>query len=119
MVRHLENLGLTVLQAENGEQAIEIALARRPDVVLMDMDMPVVAGSEATRTLRMCGFSAPVLALTAHKSESERVKALAAGCNSVVEKPMTRASLLTALSAALAPKFASAVPQNQDNTHGA
>ena len=83
------------------------------------MDMPVVAGSEATRTLRMCGFSAPVLALTAHKSESERVKALAAGCNSVVEKPMTRASLLTALSAALAPKFASAVPQNQDNTHGA
>ena len=103
-VRHLEQLGLTVLQAENGEQAIEIALARRPDVVLMDMEMPVVAGGEATRTLRMCGYSAPVLALTTHKGEVQRMQALAAGCNSVVEKPLTRGSLLTALSSALAPK---------------
>ena len=109
VVRHLERLGLTVLQAENGEQAIEMALAKRPDVVLMDMDMPVVAGSEATRTLRMCGYSAPILALTAHKSEEERTRALAAGCNSIVEKPMTRASLLTALSAALAPNAAPGV----------
>ena len=105
VVRHLEQLGLTVLQAENGEQAIAIALAKRPDVVLMDMDMPTVAGGEATRTLRMCGFSAPILALTAHKSAEEHSKALAAGCNSVVDKPMTRASLLTALSVALAPKL--------------
>lgn len=109
VARHLERLGLTVLQAENGEQAIEVALAKRPDVVLMDMDMPLVAGSEATRTLRMCGFSAPILALTAHKSDEERTRALAAGCNSIVEKPMTRASLLTALSAALAPNAATAV----------
>jgi signal transduction histidine kinase/CheY-like chemotaxis protein len=104
VVRHLEQLGLTVLQAVNGEQAIEIALAKRPDVVLMDMEMPVVAGPEATRTLRMCGFSAPVLALTAHKGEDGRLRALAAGCNSVVEKPLTRSSLLTALSTALAPE---------------
>ncbi len=103
VVRLLEQLGLTVLQAENGEQAIEIALSRRPDFVLMDMDMPVVAGEEATRTLRMCGFSAPVLALTAHKGEAERLRALAAGCNGVVEKPLTRASLLVALSTELAP----------------
>ena len=106
VVRYLEQLGLTVLQAENGVQAVEIALAKRPDVVLMDMDMPLVAGAEATRTLRMCGFSAPVLALTAHKGEAERTRALAAGCNSVAEKPLTRASLLTALSTALAPKAA-------------
>ena len=104
VVRHLEQLGLSVLQAENGEQAIEIALGKRLDVVLMDMEMPVVAGGEATRTLRMCGFSAPVLALTAHNSEAERTRALAAGCNSVLEKPLTRASLLTALASALAPR---------------
>ncbi|HTE15082.1 MAG TPA: CHASE2 domain-containing protein, partial [Burkholderiales bacterium] len=103
VVRHLEQLGLTVLQAENGEQAIEIALAKRPDVVLMDMDMPVVAGAEATRTLRMCGFSAPVLALTAHKSEEQRLRALAAGCNGLIDKPLTRSSLLVPLSTALAP----------------
>jgi two-component system, sensor histidine kinase len=103
VVLHLEQLGLSVLQAENGEQAIEIALAKRPDVVLMDMDMPVVAGAEATRTLRMCGFSAPVLALTAHKGEEQRLRALAAGCNGVIEKPLTRSSLLVPLSTALAP----------------
>jgi signal transduction histidine kinase/CheY-like chemotaxis protein len=104
VVRHLEQLGLTVFQAVNGEQAIEIALAKRPDVVLMDMEMPIVAGAEATRTLRMCGFSAPVLALTAQKGETSRLRALAAGCNSVVEKPLTRSSLLAALSTALAPE---------------
>jgi CheY-like chemotaxis protein len=103
VVQHLEQFGLTVLQAENGEQAIEIALARRPDVVLMDMEMPIVAGVEATRTLRMCGFSAPVLALTAHKGEEYRLAALGAGCNGLIEKPLTRSSLLVPLSAALAP----------------
>ena len=100
----LRQLGLTVFEAENGEKAIAIALAQRPDVVLMDMDMPIVGGAEATRTLRLCGFSAPVLALTAHKGEDERLRALAAGCNSVVEKPLTRASLRAALSTALAPQ---------------
>jgi two-component system, sensor histidine kinase len=103
VVRHLEQLGLTVLQAENGEQAIEIALAKRPDVVLMDMEMPVVAGGEATRTLRMCGFSAPILALTARKDEEGRLRALASGCNGLIEKPLTRSSLLVPLAAALAP----------------
>ena len=103
VVRHLEQLGLTVLQAENGEQAIEIALAKRPDVVLMDMEMPVVAGAEATRTLRMCGFSAPILALTAQKGEEGRLRALAAGCNGLIEKPLTRSSLLVPLATALAP----------------
>jgi signal transduction histidine kinase/ActR/RegA family two-component response regulator len=103
VVRHLEQLGLTVLQAENGEQAIETALAKRPDVVLMDMEMPVVGGAEATRTLRMCGFSAPILALTAQRGEADRTRALAAGCNSIIEKPLTRSSLLVPLAAALAP----------------
>jgi CheY-like chemotaxis protein len=103
VVQYLEQFGLTVLQAENGEQAIEVALAKRPDVVLMDMELPVVAGVEATRTLRMCGFSAPVLALTAHKGEEYRLLALGAGCNGIIEKPLTRSSLLVPLSAALAP----------------
>ncbi len=107
--RHLTHLGLTVLQAENGEQAIEMTLRERPDVVLMDMDMPIIGGVEATRTLRMCGFSAPVLALTAHKSEHDRNAALGAGCNGVIEKPLTRASLHIALAAALAPRATAAL----------
>jgi CheY-like chemotaxis protein len=103
VVQYLEQFGLKVLQAEDGEKAIEMALAQRPDVVLMDMELPVVAGVEATRTLRMCGFSAPVLALTAHKGEAYRLLALGAGCNGLIEKPLTRSSLLVPLSAALAP----------------
>lgn len=103
VVQYLEQFGLKVLQAEDGEKAIEIALAKRPDVVLMDLELPVVAGVEATRTLRMCGFSAPVLALTAHKGEEYRLLALGAGCNGLIEKPLTRSSLLVPLSAALAP----------------
>ena len=103
LTRYLERFGLTVLQAENGEQAIEIALSQRPDVVLMDLEMPAVAGTEATRSLRMCGFSAPVLAITAYKREEDRQRALAAGCNDVIVKPVTRATLLAALSTALAP----------------
>ena len=102
VVRHLKGLGLTVLEAENGEQAIETALYRLPDAILMDMDMPVIAGPEATRTLRQCGYSGPILALTAHKGDDQRRLALASGCNAVVDKPLTRASLQVALASALA-----------------
>ena len=102
VVRHLKRLGLMVLEAENGEQAVEMTLSKRPDAVLMDMDMPVIPGAEATRTLRLCGYSRPILALTAHKGEKEQKRALAAGCNAVLEKPLTRGSLQVALSSALA-----------------
>lgn len=104
IVRHLERLGLTALECENGEQAVWKTLAERPDAVLMDMDMPVIPGAEATRTLRLCGYSAPIIALTAHKGEDERKTALAAGCNAVMDKPLTRSSLQVALQSALATK---------------
>lgn len=102
IVRDLQGLGLTVLVAENGEQAIESALYRLPDAVLMDMDMPVIAGGEATRTLLQCGYIRPILAHTAHKGDDQRRLALASGCNAVVDKPLTRASLQVALASALA-----------------
>ncbi len=102
---HLKRLGLSVLECENGEQAIEMALSQRPDAVLMDMDMPLIGGAEATRTLRMCGYSAPILALTAHKGDEERRLALAAGCNAVLDKPLTRGSLQVALASALATRL--------------
>ena len=109
MVRQLEQLGVTVLQAEDGQQAIEAALAKRPNVVLMDMEMPVVGGAEATRTLRMCGFAAPIIALTAHRNEEQHKLALASGCNSVLEKPLARATMVATLSAALATRAAHVV----------
>jgi len=106
LVGLLELQGHRVTVAQNGCEASLLASQEAFDVCLMDLDMPVIGGDEATRTLRMCGFSAPILALTAHRNEGERLRALAAGCNSVIEKPLTRSSLLVALSAALAPNVA-------------
>lgn len=61
-------------------------------VVLMDLETPLVAGQQSTRTSRMCDFSAPIIAVTAHKSDGEKKRALGAGCNNVLEKPMARAA---------------------------
>ena len=69
----------------------------------MDTETPLVAGEQSTRTSRMCDFSAPIIAVTARTSDGEKKRALAAGCNNVLEKPMTRATLLSVLSKALAP----------------
>jgi signal transduction histidine kinase/ActR/RegA family two-component response regulator len=102
IVRHLERLGLTVLQTGDGEQAVEITLSKRPDAVLMNMALPVIPGVEATRTLRLCGYSAPILAITAREGAEPRRLALAAGCNAVLAKPVTRAGLQAALESALA-----------------
>jgi len=106
IVHHLKRFGVTALVAENGAQAVEIALAKRPDAILMDMEMPVMGGVDAARELRAKGFTAPIIALTAHKGEAEQQRALAAGCNAVLEKPMSRANLQGALEWALAPKTA-------------
>ena len=87
----LELLGdYEVLAAENGEKGCEMAATEQPDLVLMDLEMPVVDGWEATRRLRdnpqTCDI--PIIALSAHALAGEREKALAAGCNEFDTKPI-------------------------------
>jgi CheY-like chemotaxis protein len=87
----LELLGdFEVLAAENGERGCEMAATEQPDIVLMDLEMPVVDGWEATRRLRdnpqTCDI--PIIALSAHALAGEREKALAAGCNEFDTKPI-------------------------------
>ena len=87
----LELLGdFKVLAAENGEKGCEMAATERPDIILMDLEMPVVDGWEASRRLRANPQTRdiPIIALSAHALAGEREKALAAGCNEFDTKPI-------------------------------
>ena len=79
-----------VLVAEDGEQGCQIAAAKRPDLILMDLEMPVVDGWEATRRLKSKPETRdmPVIGLSAHALADEREKALAAGCDEFDTKPV-------------------------------
>jgi CheY-like chemotaxis protein len=87
----LELLGdFEVLTAEDGKKGCEMAATERPDIILMDLEMPVVDGWEATRRLKVNPQTRdiPVIALSAHALAGEREKALAAGCNEFDTKPI-------------------------------
>jgi len=79
-----------VLVAENGEKGCEMAASERPDIILMDLEMPVMDGWEATRRLKSnpATRDIPIIALSAHALASEREKALAAGADEFDTKPI-------------------------------
>ena len=85
----LERLGLTVLLANDGAMALEILNCCAPDVVLMDLRMPVMDGLEATRRIRQSKSTVPVLAFTANASGEDIDACMAAGMDGVVSKPVT------------------------------
>ena len=87
----LELLGdFEVLTAEDGEKGCNIAASERPDIILMDLEMPVVDGWEATRRLKSSPQTRdiPIIGLSAHAMAGEREKAMAAGCNEFDHKPV-------------------------------
>lgn len=95
----LRKAGAEVTTAENGQVALQLATAAVQaaspyDVILMDMQMPVVDGYEATRRLRAQGYHGPIVALTAHAMFDDRQKCLNAGCNDYITKPVDRDVLL-------------------------
>jgi CheY-like chemotaxis protein len=94
--RHLQRKGFEVLTAADGRQGLEAARAGAPDLVLMDMSLPVLDGWEATRQLKADPATRhiPVIALTAHAMAGDREKALAAGCDEYDTKPVEFARLL-------------------------
>jgi CheY-like chemotaxis protein len=91
--RQLTLLGLEVVGVSNGRDAVNLALAvyqaGNPfDLVLMDLEMPIVDGYEATRRIRDGGFSGPILALSAHSSDDHRLDSIKMGCNDCICKPI-------------------------------
>ena len=102
--RYLRDTGIELLEAGDGQAALNLALLRRPALVLMDMQMPIMDGYEATAALKKRAETAhiPVLALTANAFEKDRERALDAGCDAYLTKPVRRATLLQQLGQYLA-----------------
>ena len=103
VTRLLKKQGLTVIPVVDGRQAVEKALSEMPDLVLMDMEMPVMDGLTATKQLRNSGFSKPIFAMTAHPEGPEVERALKEGFDGYLEKPVNRDRLHGILAAFLAP----------------
>jgi CheY-like chemotaxis protein len=101
--RHLRRKGYEVLLAVDGRQAVDAARADAPDLILMDMSLPVLDGWEATRQLKAAPETRdiPVIALTAHAMTGDREKALEAGCDEYDTKPIEFARLLGKIQALL------------------
>jgi CheY-like chemotaxis protein len=99
--RRLIRSGHSVSIAVDGQQAIDKAVAEAPDVVLMDLSLPVIDGWEATRRLRANPATAAlrIIALTSHAMSGDREKALAAGCDDYDTKPLDLPRLLRKIAA--------------------
>jgi two-component system cell cycle response regulator DivK len=106
--RRLQRKGYEVLIAIDGEQGVKMAQSANPDLILMDMSLPVIDGWEATRQIKaMAGTQAiGIIALTAHAMAQDREKALAAGCDDFDTKPIDLIRLTQKIEALLAKKTA-------------
>ena len=99
--RRLARKGFEVLAATDGEQAVALALDAQPDVVLLDMNLPLKDGWTAAREIRTDarGKQLRIIALTAHAMSDDRARALAAGCDDYETKPLDFARLLGKIAA--------------------
>ena len=106
--RRLARKGYEVSIAVDGKQGVEMAQADAPDLILMDMSLPVLDGWEATRQLKGADATRgiPVIALTAHAMSGDREKALEAGCDDYDTKPIELARLLEKIESMLGKKAA-------------
>ena len=91
----LEKKGYRILEAENGDEAVGLADRERPDLIIMDIEMPHADGLDATRRIRehQALREIPIVAVSAYGAEEYRVRALDAGCNEYVSTPFEPAAL--------------------------
>ena len=94
--RRLARKGYDVAIAEDGQRGVDMAESEEPDLILMDMSLPVIDGWEATRRIKGSADTGgiPIIALTAHAMASDREKAIEAGCDDYDTKPVELARLL-------------------------
>jgi two-component system, cell cycle response regulator DivK len=103
LCRRLQRREYEVVIAVDGEQGVALARSEAPDLILMDMSLPVIDGWEATRQLKAAPETSaiPIIALTAHAMSGDREKALAAGCDDYDTKPIELPRLLEKIAALL------------------
>jgi two-component system, cell cycle response regulator DivK len=103
LMRRLERRGYDVITAVDGQEGISMAQHRRPDLVIMDMGLPVLDGWEATRRLKGSADTSPIpiLGLSAHAMAGDRAKAMEAGCDDYDTKPVDMQRLLSKIGALL------------------
>jgi CheY-like chemotaxis protein len=101
--RRLVRKGFDVVMASDGGEAVTMAQSEHPDLILMDMSLPIIDGWEATRLVNTTTSTAhiPVIALTAHAMSGDREKALSAGCDDYDTKPIEMPRLLEKIEALL------------------
>jgi CheY-like chemotaxis protein len=101
LTRRLQRRGYDVGTAVDGEEAVSMALSERPDLILMDLSLPLIDGWEATRRIKGKPETAgiPVIAITAHAMTGDREKALEAGCDDYDTKPIEFQRLLEKIQA--------------------
>ena len=94
--RRLERRGFVIVMAMDGQQGVEMTRSERPDLILMDMSLPVMDGWAATQAIKADPelSKIPVIALTAHAMAGDREKAMAAGCDDYDTKPIELPRLL-------------------------
>lgn len=102
--RRLQRQGMNVIIAVDGEQGVTLARVEAPDLILMDMSLPVMDGYEATRQIKaaMETQKIPIIALTAHAMTGDREKSLEAGCDDYDTKPVELPRLMAKINALLA-----------------
>lgn len=101
--RRLNRNGFEVIIAVNGQEGVELATSSKPDLILMDMSLPILDGWEATKQVKANPETAniPIIALTAHAMVHDKEKALAAGCDEFDTKPVELPRLLAKINALL------------------
>jgi CheY-like chemotaxis protein len=101
--RRLQRRGFQVVMAMDGAQGVAMATSERPDLILMDMSLPVIDGWEATRQIKANPSTTqiPVIAITSHAMADDRRRALEAGCDDYDTKPVELDRLLTKIEALL------------------
>ncbi|OQX94475.1 two-component system response regulator [candidate division KSB1 bacterium 4572_119] len=95
----LEKNGYEVIIAENGQTGFEMALGEKPDLILMDIQLPDINGLEVTKKIRTSKIngSIPIIAITSYAMIGDREKALEAGCNGYIEKPINPETFMNEL----------------------
>ena len=86
--RILKSSGYEVIEARSGEEGVELAIKEKPDLILMDIQLPGIDGLEATRRIRKSEAEVPIIALSSYAMTGNKDKSLAAGCTGFLEKPI-------------------------------